>query len=42
MPVRRVLDCDHLIDGGDLLLDGLDPEYEFLNFAKKLGALPLR
>jgi hypothetical protein len=38
--MRRVVDCDHLIDGGDLLLDGLNPEHEFLDLAKQLGSFP--
>jgi hypothetical protein len=40
--MRRVVDCDHLIDGGYLLLDGLDPEYGPLDFAKQLGAFSLQ
>jgi hypothetical protein len=40
--VRWVVDCDHLIDGGDLLFDGFDPEYEPLDSAKRLGAFPLQ
>ncbi len=40
--MRRVVDCDHLIDGGYLLFDGLNPEYELLDFAKQLGAFPLQ
>jgi hypothetical protein len=38
----RVVDCDHLVDGRDLLLDGLDPEDEFIDFAKQLGAFPFQ
>jgi hypothetical protein len=38
----RVVDCDHLIDGRDLPLDGLDPGYELIDFAKQLGAFPFQ
>jgi hypothetical protein len=35
-------DCDPLVNGIDLTLDGLDPEYEFLIFAMQLGAFPFQ
>jgi hypothetical protein len=38
--MRQVVDRDHLIDGGDPLLNGLDPEYGPLDFANQLGAFP--
>jgi len=37
-----VANCDHLANGIDLLLDVLEPEYEFLIFAKQLGAFPFQ
>jgi len=40
--MRRVVDCDHLIDGGNLFLDGLDPEDKLVDFAKQLGAFPFQ
>jgi hypothetical protein len=42
MRMRRVVDCDHLIDGGNLLLDGFNPEGELLDFAEQLGAFPFQ
>jgi hypothetical protein len=40
--VRRVVDRDHLVDGRDLFLAGLDPARQFLGSAKQIGALPLQ
>ena len=38
----RIVECNHLIDGGDLFHDSLDPERQFLDFAKQICALSLQ
>jgi hypothetical protein len=40
--MNAVMDCDHLIDAADLVLDGLNPEYEPLDFARQCVAFPLQ
>jgi hypothetical protein len=40
--MRRVMDRNRLIDGGNLLPDGFHPVRQFLDVTKQLGALPFQ